>query len=376
MGQQQQQQSGDHSMAGAWIAGLIIFSGYVVWVTAKQYIVAVIFAWNILQVKLITFFIDAPDLDTDLLLMQTLDPKMVDWLQLMDLTEHVGAYSRYPLIIILVILSYLLYRSDVTAKYRKTHSMNTLREQEQQNWPAIMPVVKEDLVAADINSGPWAMGMTPMEFARKFDLLKKSDALLDNSIPGQEMTAGIRRGDAKRVFTLQLGPSWEGFERCPLHVRALAAVFMARMNRDKSAGNEILKNLDKSFVAGQLDPGDINSVIEKYQHTELVKDIVVQHAYLLTVMASLLEGARSDGVVPSSEFLWLKVVDRRLWYMLNCVGRQTPFAEVGGPFAHWRAEKVMGRKSRAPMIDEAIKALEIAIREVKLSPKELEALQP
>ena len=81
-------------------------------------------------------------------------------------------------------------------------------------------------------------------------------------------------------------------------------------------------------------------------------------------------------MVPSSEFLWLKTVDRRLWYMLNCIGRQTPYAEVGGPFAHWRAEQAMGRRSLVPMIDEAIRALEIAIKEIKLSPKELQGLQP
>ena len=62
--------------------------------------------------------------------------------------------------------------------------------------------------------------------------------------------------------------------------------------------------------------------------------------------------------------------------MLNCVGRQTPFSEVAGPFAHWRAEQVLGRASKVPMIDEAIKALEIAIKEVKLSPKELQGLKP
>ena len=91
-------------------------------------------------------------------------------------------------------------------------------------------------------------------------------------------------------------------------------------------------------------------------------------------MASLIEKARQDGVVPSSEFLWLKPIDRRLWYMMNCVGRQTPFSEISGAFAHWKAEKVMGRRSLTPMIDEAIKALELAIKEVKLSPKELQEL--
>lgn len=376
MGQQQQQQSGDHSMGGAWVAALFIFAGYIIWVTARHYIVSFVFAFNVMQAKFMNYFINDSALSNDIFLMQTLDPHLVDWAQLMVFTEHVGNYSRYPLIVLMLVFGVILYRSDVTMKYRKKHSMSTLREQEQQNWPAIMPVVKEDLVSIDVNSGPWAMAMSPMEFSRKHNLLKKADILLDNSIPGQEMTAGLKRGDAKRIFTLQLGPAWDGFDRCPLHVRALAAVFMARMNRDKTAAATILKNLDKSYVAGKLEPGDVDAVIEKYRNTELVTDIIGRHAYLLTVMASLLEGARQDGVVPSSEFLWLKPVDRRLWYMCNCVGRQTPFVEVGGPFAHWKAEKAMGRSSRAPMIDEAIKALEIAIREVKLSPKELQGLQP
>lgn len=378
MPQQAQQSSGDHSLAPAWIMGGLVLLCYFIWYSAHQYIVSFIFAFNIIQAKFICYFIHDPSLKNDILLMQTLNPSLVDWPQLMEFTQHVGNYSRYPIIFIMLVCALILYRSDVTLKYRKKHTMATLREQEQENWPSIMPVIKEDLVACDVNSGPWAMAMTPMEFARKYDLLKKSDALLDKtSTPGQEMTAGLKRGDAKRIFTLQLGPSWDGsFARCPVHVRALAAVFMSRMNRDKNTANAILRRLDQSYVAGKLDPGDVDSVLNKHMNTELVQEAIAGHAYLLSVMASLLENARKDGVVPSAEFLWLKPVDRRLWYMCNCVGRQTPFVEVAGPFAHWKAEKAMGRGSRAPMIDEAIKALEIAIKEVKLSPKELKELKP
>lgn len=377
MGQAAQQSSGDHSMAPAWIMVLLVFIGYVTWRGARQYIVSFVFAFNIIQAKVISHFVNDPELSNDIFLMQTLDPRQVEWNQLMMFTGHVGDYSRYPIIVMMLIFAFILYRSDVTLKYRKRHTMTTLREQEQDNWPSIMPVIKEDLIATDVNSGPWAMAMTPMEFSRKYQLLKKSDALLDkSSVPGQEMTAGLRRGDAKRIFTLQLGPAWDGFDRCPIHVRALAAVFMARINRDKTTAAAILKRLDQSYVQGKLDPGDIDSVLNKHLNSELVSEIISKHAYLLTVLASLLEGARMDGVVPSAEFLWLKPTDRRLWYMCNSVGRQTPYVEVGGPFAHWKAEKSMGRGSRAPMIDEAIKALEIAIKEIKLSPKELQGLQP
>ena len=362
-------------MAPVWIILLLACALIGIWYAWHPQIVTAMFYFNVLQAKLITVFV-GPKLSNEIYLMQTLDPASVKGDELLMLTRLVGDYMRYPLVAILAVLAALLYQSDVTLKFRRAHDMRTLRAQEQYNWPAIMPVVKQDLVSQDINKGPWAMALTPMEFARKYQLLKKDDVLLDNPVPGQEMTAGIRRGDAKRVFTLQLGPYWSGFEHCPPHVRALAAVFMARMNRDRSAATQILASLDKSCAQGKPDFSVANSVLKKYQQAENVQEIVSKHAYLLTVIASLLQNSREDGVVPSAEFLWLKPIDRRLWYMLNCVGRQTPFAEVGGPFAHWRAERVMKRRSLVPMIDEAIKALEIAVKEVKLSPKELQELKP
>ncbi len=373
---QQQQQSGDNSMAPVWLMVLLFFTGYVIWTYGHRYIVSTVFFLNIYQAQLVNYFIPESSLSQQIYLMQTVDPASVTWVQLLNVTQGVGNYMRYPVIVILVILAVYLYKSNVILRFRRAHDMRTLRAQEQYNWPAIMPVVKQDLVSIDINTGPWAMALTPLEFARKYQLLKKDDVLLDNPVPGQEMTAGVRRGDAKRVFTLQLGPSWDGFDRCPPHVRALAAVFMARMNRDRESAVQILEILDKGYARGKPDYTVANAILKKYKNTDMVQEIISKHAYLLTVMASLIQASRDDGVVPSAEFLWLKVIDRRLWYMLNCIGRQTPFAEVSGPFAHWRAEGAMQRRSLVPMIDEAIKALEIAIKEVKLSPKELQGLEP
>ncbi len=382
MAQQSQQHSGsgggssDNSMAPVWITVLLFITAFIIWKTAHQYIVAFVFYLNVLQAKLVSFFISTPKLEKDVYLMQTIDPATVDWDQFVGLTRSVGNYIRYPVAVVLVLLALSLYRSDITLKFRKAHNMKTLRAQEQHNWLAIMPVIKEDLANTDVSKGPWAMALTPMEFARKYNLLKKEDALLDNPVPGQEMTAGIKKGDAKRVFTLQLGPYWDGFERSSPQACALAAVFMARMNRDRDAATLILETLDRTCPSGKPDFSIARATLKKYQHKENVQEITQRHAYLLTVLASLLEAARDDGVVPSAEFLWLKPIDRRLWYMLNSVGRQTPFAEVGGAYAHWRAEKAMGRRSLVPMIDEAIKALEFAVKEVKLTPKELQELEP
>ena len=373
---QQQQSNADNSLAPVWIMALLFIAAYVAWATGHKYIVSFVFEVNLLQAKLVNFFIGSELLTREVYLMQTVDPSSVSWKLLVELTRSVGDYIRYPVALILAIAAVVLYKSDITMKFRKTYSMNSLRQQEQENWPAIKPVVKYDLIKEDINKGPWAMALSPMEFAKKYDLLKKDDAVLDNPQPGLEMTAGLKKGDAKRVFTLQLGAYWEGVDRLPPYAYALAAVFAARINRDRDGADLILSTIDGTFAEGKPDFSVARPIMKKHIQSELVQRPINGHAYVSTVMASLLNAARDDGVVASSEFLWLKLIDRRMWYTLNCTGRQTPFSEVSGIMAHWKAEVAMGRRSMVPMIDEAIKALEIAIKEVKLSPQELEELKP
>lgn len=374
--QQQQQGNADNSMAPIWLMVLLFFIVLIVWYTAHAALSRFVLWIDEQQVRFLLFFIDDPELKNLLYLTQTLPPAQLKWQDLVNLTESIGRYIRYPIMGVCAALTVWLYVSDIPLKFRKIYSMRSLRKQEQVNWPAIMPVVNENLVTTDIDTGPWAMALLPMEFAKKYNLLKKSDLVLDKNTPGIEMTAGIRKGDAKRIFTLQLGAYWEGFDRCPPHVRALAAVCMARINRDRNNATLILHTIDKTFVKGKPQYSIATATLKKHLSSPKVQEILQSHGYVLTVMASLLEAARLDGVLASAEFLWLKVVDRRLWYMLNCVGRQTPYVEVGGPFSHWLAEKAMKRASRVPMIDEASKALEAAIRAVKLTPKQLQELKP
>ena len=84
----------------------------------------------------------------------------------------------------------------------------------------------------------------------------------------------------------------------------------------------------------------------------------------------MLEVARVDGVLATAEFLWLKPVDRRFWYMMNSVGRQVSVVEVSGPFAHWLAEKKVGRALKTPMVKEAVVALEEAMEGILVVNKE------
>ena len=112
------------------------------------------------------------------------------------------------------------------------------------------------------------------------------------------------------------------------------------------------------------------SVLQKHQDHKKVQAILKQHRFVLTMMASMLVAARQDGVLAAADFLWLKVVDRRLWFMLNTMGRKTPFPEVAGAFAHWQTELQFGSPIRIPMVEEAVNGLALAMTEIIYTPDE------
>jgi intracellular multiplication protein IcmP len=373
--QGQGQGGGDNSLMPFWVMLTTAGAGYGIWYKAHALIVAAVFHLQLFQIDIISVFFSVPVLDSWANYMRTVPADKVDWNHLVGACYAVGHYMRYPFGALLLGMAAWVYTKNVGLKFRRTYSMKTLRDQEQNNWPQIMPVISRDLTSEDVRLGPWAMSMTPMEFAKQFNLLKRDEfAPRGFSHLAAPLTATVKKGEARRIFTLQLGPYWNGFESLPPQTKALAAIFLAKINRDRDGAAKLLKILSESAAKGHLDVTTVPALLNKHMNSELVQEIVQKHAYVMTVMAALLVGARQDGVLASADFLWLKPIDRRLWYVLNTVGRQTAFVEVGGVIAHWQVEKALNQKCLMPMVEEAVKALELAIKEVKMSPKDWGAL--
>jgi intracellular multiplication protein IcmP len=243
--------------------------------------------------------------------------------------------------------------------------MNALKKSEARLWPQIAPTLKLDLVVTPIDEGPWAMALSPMEFAKKHKILEEEKGQVTRAharLYG-DITVNLIKDKATVLLKKQIGPRWEGIDHSPIHVQALYAIFAARSHQDRKGAMEITKRIAASSETGKLDFTGVKELLAKHQGKRDVQQICSRHAYLMTVMASMLEFARLDGVLASADFLWLKPVDRPLWYMLNCVGRQTPYVEVAGPFAHWLVEKSLNRRVTRPTVDQAVIALEIALKD-------------
>lgn len=373
---QGQQQQGDNSYAILWVIAIIFVISGATWYFAQAQIVAFIFKLRLFEINFIKLFTSG--LDQTAAAIQQIAParyKQVPFDYLAKISAQVGNYLAYPVGLILSSLAVITYLNHTTLKYRKTYSMQKLVTQEVSDWPQITPVANVNLVKVHVDKGPWAMGLTPMQFAKKYDLLIEEHTVTghtDNFDFSPKVTATLARGEAHRVFSLQLGPYWQGVEKLPVYVQALFAVFAARAAGDRTGAAALLGQIAASTHTGKLDFTGTKELLKKHINNKHVVNLMSRHAFVLTVLASMLELARQDGVLPSAEFLWLKPIDRRLWFMLNTVGRKTPFAEVAGPYAHWLVEKQYGRPIKTPMVEEAVNALDLAIKESVYIPDEEE----
>jgi intracellular multiplication protein IcmP len=96
----------------------------------------------------------------------------------------------------------------------------------------------------------------------------------------------------------------------------------------------------------------------KYQNDDWVSKVLKSHAYQATVFTALLQTAHDrSGTFPTSMFLWLKVVDRPLFFALNQVGRRVAWPEAAGVRAHLLAEKEQKRAITAPVVGPAMRAM-------------------
>lgn len=286
-----------------------------------------------------------------------------------------GMWLRIPFAIILLLLAVLVYVNNTTRVYRRTYNMHDFAKLESKNWPQITPIVNLDLIKTDIDTGPWAMALTPMQFCKKYKLLDEVRPQRREGMSRKDwdrIEVVLKRGETNKIFVMQLGPMWGGVNRLPPYVRALFAVFAARINSDTKPAAELLAQISASSLHKDLNLSGADALLKKHENTKLVQKIIQSHAYISTVMAAMLLAARDDGVQASADFLWLKPRDRRLWYTLNTVGRQTPFIEVAGIFAHWVAENEAGRRLLVPMVEEATNAVELALKEVVYRPDENE----
>lgn len=369
-----------NSMAILWIIGFIFALGVIAWVLFDEQLKYAFIKLRMLEMYLVTAVLNLIPNSIDffatiketanktLLVTQRITPELLTPSNAAQLSAIVGEYLRIPVTIFLALFCYLTYGRNVKMRYRKHYTMDSLAHQEATVWPQINPVLDAKIVETDIDTGVWAMALSPLEFCKRYKLITVQAEMPNNILskgPVYRMTLDKPR--ATRLFASQLGRLWQGPEALPIHRRAVFAAIIARGCRDTQAARDLLEQINRSCAHGRLDKlnfDGVDKLWKKHINKREISEILSMHAYETTIFMALFLFARQDGVFATAEFLWMKPLDRKFWYFLNNVGRQTAFCEAAGVHAHYLAESALRRPLGVPMVEEATKGLELALNDI------------
>ncbi len=319
-------------------------------------IVTAVFFIKFHELKFIGFFLHSDDIEGVINWGNQIPYAQVKVDDLIALTNVVGDYLKYPLNGIGCLLGIFLMIKHPNKGYNTLETMETLRAKMTPVFPAITVVQDQQVDRQPVESGPWAMSLTPIEFAKKYKLLQKEPS-------GVIKVDEIR---AKSVIATTLGPPWMGIRKLPPHQKALLAVLCTYIAYERKTADKMLEQMATSatfsnVAAGKINYAGIDELLNRFANTPEIKQLLAQHAYVFTVFAQLLTMARKTGIVANSLYLWIKPMDRSLWYVLNNVGRKAVFAETASVHAHWLAERQLGYAIKTPMIEPVITALNEAV---------------
>ena len=347
---QQQQQSGSDDGFQVMIIGAIVFLliGSLLWLAGHAQIAKVMVGLRDLEMRALSPFF--PEAQTIHQFLIGINPATLTFSAFRTIARGTGEISRWVFAPAIVVTGIALYWWSPKERFIRSHTMESLLTQEKHLWPEIACVdgLGKALVKNAFDNS-WAVAMTEREFVNKHRLLDDTGKLLEDK--------------TARVFTAQLGPLWAGVQRLPPHTRAIFAALATKVAGKEKEALSYFRILAKSMAEGKPDYSWVDNALIKHGSHALVLKAISRHAYVTTVMATLLQISRVRGVMQSAMIIWLKPVDRRLWYTLNAVGRYAFFVESGGPMAHWLAEKEIGMRITTPMMKYAVEGLKYALTE-------------
>jgi intracellular multiplication protein IcmP len=281
------------------------------------------------------------------------------------LMTYVAVPTLRPLLAVLLGLMALwtIFRGPGT-RFRRRLSLQSLMVDQARSFPAIAPFIKfnpSDMPFRVVGQAVpsvlplFAEALTPEEWIA-FHEVKVQNGQVDLN-------------QAYQALALQLGERWRGPLKLPFHAQALFAAFALRHARKRKDSEALLDQLSLSWTPehGLRVPMKLKSKIRGIIKDPKLGGALLKyadlHAYNTTALLRCLSRAREEGgVLAPASFLWLRGVDRALWYPMNNLGRKSYHAEAVGALVHYTNELIAGQKIPTPRFEDVIKGIEGALQ--------------
>ncbi len=308
-------------------------------------------------------------------------------------------------------------RLSVTDVCRRTMTMHKLLQENMPFAPCIAPALNwpGGILKEPLDKGPWMAARQPVQFAAMHGLLltpgNPPDIVPAGELLGDDHLArcdspwlrrrekGLRL-DRKKTLALyasQLATPWRGYEALPPYLKKLAGAWALFAADEKDQAQRLLDGMSLSFRAPvparkgglcrtfpffrpgtrghgycidcHMDRETEKAVLRALADKTISQAIGRHGCWQDMALLALYEQARQRGILATAEFIWLKPVNRQLFYLCNNMGRRTAWPETAGAWAHYTAEKTLAALDpladgiREPHVIEAVNALEMALYE-------------
>ena len=311
----------------------------------------------------------------------SLDPASLTWERMQAILSYTGKWIRWPFALFLVVLGVASIFMSRTGGLTRRFNMESLLKNNAESFPCLRPVVGRGaylLSPESYDSGPWRFAQSPVQFAIEHGLLIDAkgkpfslEQALHNGLPSIELPAyGNAKLDEEKavvVFQEQLGRLFVGFDELSTGRKALASAFIAYASGNKNECLKILDAVSSSYTEQELPACAVldhnafqNRLAKTWEkHSSILSEpLIIRHsAFELVWFMAMLTQARKKGVLASSQFLWLRPLDRPLWYALNQCGGRAAWAEGFASWAHYMAEEKAKQALQEPHILPAIASL-------------------
>jgi intracellular multiplication protein IcmP len=286
---------------------------------------------------------------------QQIDPLFVKTVTLLAVPP-----MRILFLIVYALMALYVIFFGYGTQYRRRMGLEGLMHEQARSFPAILPFMKFD----PRKQPPRAPGMpVPSQLPLFAEALSPEEWVAYHEIP----YVGGKLDQAKtwQALTLQLGKRWQGADKLPFHAQGLYAACCLKAARKRKDCETLLNDLAKSWSAeGGFKPSAklktrVRTVLKDPKLGGAMQKATDQHAWETTAMLRALQRARQEGgVLAPAEFLWLRGIDRTLWYPMNNLGRKSFHAEAAGAMVHFTNEVIANQRIPTPRFDDVLKALE------------------
>ncbi len=312
------------------------------------------------------------------------NPESLSWETVEKVLNYTGSWIRWPYLLMLGFLGVVSIYLGRAGKFVRRMNMESLLRNNAESFPCLHPVVgrgKYLLSKESFDAGPWRIARTPVQFALEHGLLldmtgdpvSPENALRDG-LPHTDLEAWghcrFAEVEALEVIKEQLGKKYDGMGSLTPCRLVMAGALLAYASGDKKGCVAILDEISESYTElnGLPDcPALENCCPKAVKILEARQDILSEklirrHAsYELPFFMALLYRARQKGVLATSQFIWLRPLDRPLWYVLNQCGGRAAWAEGIAAWAHYMAEEKAGKTFSRPKVDAAVVSLRNAL---------------